>query len=293
MEIAHALPVRILAPHPGSKHSDRARDGLTMRMFHAGLGVTVLLLLWQAGTMLFSPPAYLLPSPMAVLAVFLREPGFLWQQSLVTLSEILAGLAAGSVLGAVTAFGLAASPRIGPLVWPTILVLQALPVFVLAPILVVWLGFGMASKVAMTVLIIFFPVASAFADGLERTERSILDAVSLTKATHWQALVAVRAPLAWPSLVSGLRIAAPLAPLGAVVGEWVGASAGLGFVMVQANARMQTATVFAAMVVLAAMTLLLRLLVDALAHALTARFAPWSQPSTPRLPRMITPRRLS
>ncbi len=244
-----------------------------MRAFHAALGLGVLVLMWQAGTAVFSPPAYLLPSPLAVAKVFRDQWDFLLAQSLVTLSEILIGLVAGAALGAGTAFVLAASPRIGPFVWPTILILQALPVFVLAPILVVWLGFGMASKVAMTVLIIFFPVASAFADGLNRTERDIVDAVSLTQASHWQALVSVRAPLALPSLVSGLRVAAPLAPLGAVVGEWVGASAGLGFVMVQANARMQTATVFAAMVVLAVMTLLLRLLVD----LLTARVAPWAR----------------
>ncbi|TCM58225.1 putative hydroxymethylpyrimidine transport system permease protein [Rhizobium sp. PP-F2F-G48] len=244
-----------------------------MRAFHAALGLGGLILLWQAGTAVFSPPAYLLPSPLVVAMVFRDQWDFLLAQSLVTLSEILIGLGAGAVLGAATAFALAAHPRIGPFVWPTILVLQALPVFVLAPILVVWLGFGMASKVAMTVLIIFFPVASAFADGLNRTERDIVDAVSLTQASHWQALVSVRAPLALPSLVSGLRVAAPLAPLGAVVGEWVGASAGLGFVMVQANARMQTATVFAAMAVLAAMTLILRLLVD----LLTARLAPWAR----------------
>lgn len=256
-------------------------------MIHAGLGLGLIGLAWQAGTAAFAPPAYLLPSPFAVLAVFARQPGFLLEQSLVTLSEIAVGLGAGAVLGAGTAFLLAASPRVGPFVWPTILVLQALPVFVLAPILVVWLGFGMASKVAMTVLIIFFPVASAFADGLNRTDRDILDAVSLTQASHWQALLSVRAPLALPSLVSGLRVAAPLAPLGAVVGEWVGASAGLGFVMVQANARMQTATVFAAMAVLALMTLLLRLFVDGLARLLTARFAPWAREG--HAPRTLQP----
>ena len=94
-----------------------------------------------------------------------------------------------------------------------------------------------------------------------------------TPATHWQALVAIRVPLALPGLISGLRVAAPLAPLGAVVGEWVGASAGLGFVMVQANARMQTATVFAAMAILAALTVLLRLAVD----RLTAGLTPWAE----------------
>ena len=243
-----------------------------MRMSHAVIGLVVLLLLWQAGVSVFEPPRYILPSPGAVVSAFLRQPGFLAWHSLITLTEIAVGLAVGSVLGMATAFGAVAWPRIGRLVWPMVLILQALPVFVLAPILVIWLGFGLASKVAMTTIIIFFPVASSFADGLRRTERDVLDAAELDGASHWQALVGIRVPLAIPALVSGLRVAAPLAPLGAVVGEWVGAAGGLGFIMVQANARMQTDTVFAAMFVLAVLTLVLRLLVD----RLTAGLAPWA-----------------
>jgi putative hydroxymethylpyrimidine transport system permease protein len=94
----------------------------------------------------------------------------------------------------------------------------------------------------------------------------------MTEATHWQGLIHVRVPLALPSLLSGLRVSAPLAPLGAVVGEWVGASAGLGFIMVQANARMQTATVFVAMAILAVFSLLMRHAVDRLAP----RLIPWA-----------------
>ena len=107
---------------------------------------------------------------------------------------------------------------------------------------------------------------------MRRIEPEILDATALTQATHWQELWHVRVPLALPSLVSGLRVAAPLAPLGAVIGEWVGASAGLGFVMIQANARMQTDTVFAAMVIIALLTLALRRAVDWLGPLLT----PWA-----------------
>lgn len=252
-----------------------------MRLSHVCGGLALLVAGWQLGVMAFAPPRYILPSPVETAAAFLRQPGFLLGQGLVTLSEIVVGLALGSVLGAATAFAIAAFPRTGRLVWPAIVVLQALPVFVLAPLLVLWFGFGMASKVAMTTIIIFFPVASAFGDGLRRTNSDILDAVSLTEASHWQALANVRAPLALPSLVSGLRVAAPLAPLGAVVGEWVGASAGLGFVMVQANARMQTDTVFAAMAILAVFAVTLRLLVE----RLTAGIAPWAREADPAFPK--------
>ena len=242
-----------------------------MRAAHALNGVGLLLVLWQAGTWLFSPPRYILPAPADVAAAFLRHPGFLLGQAMVTFLEMAVGLTAGVLVGILVAFSIAAIPRLGRLVWPMVLVLQAFPVFVLAPILVLWFGFGMASKAVMTAIIIFFPVASTFADGLRRTDPEILDAVALTSATRWQTLRYIRLPLAMPALASGLRIAAPLAPLGAVVGEWVGASAGLGFVMVQANARMQTGTVFAAMALLAALSLILRWAVDRLAPLLT----PW------------------
>lgn len=260
-----------------------------MRVSSALCGVLLLTFGWQAGTWLFAPAHYILPSPYDVVMALLRQPAYLLENSLVTLSEMVLGLVLGASFGVVTAFGTAAFPRLGKLVWPTLLILQAFPVFVLAPILVLWLGFGMASKVAMTTLIIFFPVASAFNDGLQRTERDILDAAALTQASHWQILLRLRAPLALPGLISGLRVAAPLAPLGAVIGEWVGASSGLGFVMVQANARMQTDSVFAAMAILAVLTVLSRLFIDRITTGLT----PWAveiehAPSTINLSRKNT-----
>jgi putative hydroxymethylpyrimidine transport system permease protein len=240
-------------------------------MFSAVLRtVLVLGLTWQALVTALAPPRYILPGPLAVLDALTRQWRFLAEHALVTLGEIAAGFAMGVALGVTTALAVAAFPRLGRLAWPVVLVLQASPVFVLAPLFVLW--FGMASKVAMTTLIIFFPVASAFADGLRRIPAEIIDAARLVAAGPWRILFEIRVPLAMPALVSGLRVAAPLAPLGAVIGEWVGASAGLGFVMVQANARMQTDTVFAAMAVLAALALALRAAVDALAP----RLAPWA-----------------
>lgn len=236
------------------------------------LGTLGLLLLWQAGIWLAHPPRYILPSPSDVVAALALKRSFLFWHSLITITEIIVGLFCGALLGATIALLCAALPRLGGVFWPMVLVMQALPVFVLAPVLVLWFGFGIASKAVMATIIIFFPVASAFADGLRRTEPSILDAVAMTEASHWQTLRYIRVPLALPALVSGLRVAAPLAPIGAVVGEWVGASAGLGFVMVQANARMQTDTVFAAMSILALLALLLRLAVD----WTTARLVPWA-----------------
>jgi len=176
---------------------------------------------WQLAVLIFRPAPYILPSPVEVLAALARQPGFFAWNGLVTVSEILLGFLCGASFGALVALAMAALPRFGRLAWPLLLVVQSFPVFVVAPLLVVWFGFGMGSKIIMASIIIFFPVASTFADGLARTDPEILDAVALTSATRWQTLRYIRLPLAMPALASGLRIAAPLAPLGAVVGEWV------------------------------------------------------------------------
>jgi len=158
---------------------------------------------------------------------------------------------------------------------PLLVVSQALPVFTLAPLLVLWLGYGMASKIAMTVLIIYFPVTAAFLDGLRRTEPGWLELARTMDAGPVAILAQIRVPAALPALASGLRVAAAVAPIGAVIGEWVGSSAGLGYLMLHANARMQVDLMFAAVLVLAAMALALFLAIDRGARALV----PW-QPET-------------
>ena len=158
---------------------------------------------------------------------------------------------------------------------PVVVVSQAIPVFALAPLLVLWLGYGMASKVAMAVLIIYFPVTAAFFDGLRRTDPGWLDLARTMGAGRWAILCRIRLPAALPALASGLRVAAAVAPIGAVIGEWVGASAGLGYLMLHANARVQIDVMFAALVTLAAIGVALYFAVDAGLR----RLVPW-QPET-------------
>lgn len=240
-------------------------------------GAVTLVVLWQAVVWFFGPPRYMLPAPAEVLSVFVERHTLLLYHAAITLGEIALGLLFGTLAGVVIAVATAALPLMGQMIWPIVLVAQALPVFAIAPLLVLWFGLGLASKVVMTSLIIFFPIASAFSDSIRRTDRDILDACALSTASQWQTLRHVRLPLALPGLVSGLRVAAPLAPLGAVVGEWVGASGGLGFIMLQSNARMKTAEVFAALAILAVLALALRAAVD----AATARFVPWAEETPP------------
>ncbi|RWR10355.1 ABC transporter permease [Sinirhodobacter populi] len=199
----------------------------------------------------------MLPSPASVAQAIWVQRAMLTHHTLVTLSEIVLGLGFGLAFGALLALAMILSKTLQSWLMPVIVVSQSIPVFAMAPLLVLWFGFGMASKVVMAVLIIFFPVVAAFYDGLRRTDKGWLDLARTMGATPYAEMRHVRLIAALPAFGSGLRVAAAVAPIGAVIGEWVGASAGLGFMMLNANARMQTDTAFAALFILALVAVLL------------------------------------
>ena len=142
---------------------------------------------------------------------------------------------------------------------------QAIPVFALAPILTLWLGYGLGSKIAMALIIIYFPVTSSFFDALMRTNPEWLGLARVMGVKGWRVMWHIRIPAALPGFASGLRLAAVYAPIGAIIGEWVGASKGLGYLMLFANGRVKTDLMFAALIVLAVFTLVLHASVSRLA----------------------------
>lgn len=226
------------------------------------------LAIWEAVVWLAETPAFILPPPSLVAGAFLAQPGFFLHHAGITALEILLGLGAGVTAGILTALVINASATLSRLVGPALVASQALPVFAVAPLLVIWFGYGIASKIIMAALIIYFPVATAFSDGLKRTDPGLLDLAWLNGAGRVQSFSLIRVPAALPAFGSGLRVAAGVAPIGAIVGEWVGASGGLAFIMLQANARMQTDDVFVALVLLALMALALRAVVDLIVRRL-------------------------
>jgi putative hydroxymethylpyrimidine transport system permease protein len=228
---------------------------------------TGLLLLWWLAT-LSSIPTFLLPSPVAVAQALWQGQSYLIYHTLVTASEVLSGLVLGVLLGVLLALGMIYSPRLQRWLMPLVLTSQAIPVFALAPLLVLWFGFGMSAKVAMAVLVIFFPVTSAFFDGLRRVNADYLDLARTLGASPWAQLRHVRLMAALPAFGTGLRMAAAIAPIGAIIGEWVGSAEGLGYLMLNANARMQTDQLFAALFILILMTVLLWVAVDSLLNRL-------------------------
>ncbi|WP_299651344.1 ABC transporter permease [uncultured Jannaschia sp.] len=232
-------------------------------------GITLFALLaWQALVVLAELPRFILPGPGLVLATLWTSRALIAEHALVTATEVLLGLGIGAALGFVSAILLAASPLARSLLRPMLVFSQAIPVFALAPILTLWLGYGLLSKVAMALLIIYFPVTSAFFDALMRTPPGWLELARMMNARPSRTLWRIRVPAALPGFASGLRLAAVYAPIGAIIGEWVGASRGLGYLMLLANGRAKIDLMFAALIVLAVLTLLLHATVDKLCRRL-------------------------
>jgi putative hydroxymethylpyrimidine transport system permease protein len=224
--------------------------------------VGVFIATWWALTTFSTIPTFMLPSPQAVGVALWTHREHLAANSLVTLSEIILGLIIGALLGGIAALGIAVSPVLQRWLTPILVLSQAIPAFALAPLLVLWLGFGISSKVTMAVLVIFFPITANFLDGLRRTEPGWLDLARTMNAKPTLVLIRLRLPAALPAFASGLRVATAIAPIGAILGEWAGASSGLGYVMINANARVQTDLMFAALVILAAMAITFYIAVD-------------------------------
>lgn len=212
------------------------------------------LLLWQGLVWGLDMPAFLLPGPQAVAQSLWLNRAEIAHQAGFTLAEVLLGFTLGAGLGAALAIVMGFSQRLTGILKPLLTFSQTIPVFALAPILTLWLGFGIAPKIAMTVLIVFFPVCAAFLDGLTRTPQAQLDLAQVMDASKARIMRHLRIPAALPGLATGLRLAAVYAPIGAVIGEWVGGARGLGALMIHANGRMKTDLVFAALLVLSVMT---------------------------------------
>ncbi len=247
----------------------RRLPGLPWAAILTGAGA---LALWELAVRALGTPAYVLPAPTRVAEALVRQAPLLWRDALVTGGEMLGGLLLGTLGGVAVALLMAQSRILERAVGPLLVVAQALPVFAIAPLLVVWFGFGVASKLAMAGLIIFFPVSTSLFEGLRRTDPGLIELARLNGASRRDTLLLIRLPSALPALGAGLRVAAAVAPLGAVVGEWVGSSSGLGLVMLHANARMQTDTVFAGLAILVAFSLALWAAVG----VLTRRMVPWA-----------------
>ncbi len=221
-----------------------------------------LILVWQVTVWLTQAPLFILPPPYAVGRSLVMHFNEILFHASVTITEIILGLMLGCLIGMLSAWAILRFRQVRSWFLPVLVASQALPVFAIAPVLMLWLGFGMGSKIAMATLIIYFPVTAALYDGLRNTDSGWINLAKIMGASNQTAIRYIRLPAALPSLGSGLRIAAAIAPIGAVVGEWVGSSTGLGYLMLHANARAEVDLMFAALLVLAIFAVLLYFGID-------------------------------
>lgn len=238
----------------------------------APVSLILIVIVWELVVRLGRYPAFFLPPPGRVAARFWEMvlDGTLPRHALVTFNEVMAGLALGLAVASVVGYALAKSRTAERLLAPYIVASQSVPVVAIAPLLVIWLGVGLLSKVVVCALIVFFPVLVNTVVGLRSVEPDLRDLMRSLKATRLQTFLKLELPGALPILLGGLKIGATLSVIGAVVGEFVGADRGLGFLVNSGRGQFDTPLVFVAVFSLVAMALALYGVVSILERALLA-----------------------
>jgi len=217
--------------------------------------LTGVLLFWQWVSAKAMIGFWILPTPMAVIRVYADYPALILRHLVPTLTASLSGLLLASVLGIATALAMHAFPLLKRIVYPYLIISQTVPIIAVAPLLILWFGFGIAAKIFTVVLVCFFPIALGFYDGLRQVSQEQVLLLRSMGASNWSVYRLLRIPAALPSLFTGLKLAATYSVMGAVIGEWLGGNAGLGIYMTRATKSFQTAHVFAAIFVIVALSM--------------------------------------
>ena len=226
--------------------------------------IILIILVWEFGVNITSTPVYILPSPSDIGQAFISDFARLINESLVTLSETVIGMSIAVLLGMAVAFIMDKFGLFKNTVYPLLVVSQAIPVIVLAPLFIIYLGFGMAPKILTVVLMCFFPIAVTFADGLAKVDQRLVNLAKSYGAGSLRIYGVIKIPATSSSLFSGMKIAATYSVTGAVVGEWLASNSGLGYYMlITKNGYMldkMFASIFAVVVLSLMMNGLVRLI---------------------------------
>lgn len=228
---------------------------------------------WESVVRLKETPRWFLPPPSAVAVALFDSRRILLHHTAITLEEVVVGFALSFLLGVAFALAIASSPIVERAFYPFVIASQAIPIIALAPILLIWFGYGLTPKVIVVALICFFPIVVNTVDGLRSVDPELIDLLRSMGASNWTIYRVVRIPSSLPYLFSGTRIAAAVSVIGALIGEWVGSSAGLGYFMIRSAAQFATARVFAAVLVSA----LLGLAMFGIVSVLERLLLPWQR----------------
>jgi NitT/TauT family transport system permease protein len=226
-----------------------------------------LLLLWEASGRIFGVPIWLLPTPMDIVHALVERGSDLFVHTWITFYETLFGFLLAIALGVPLAVAVTHSRALSNTIYPLILVTQSVPKVAFAPILLIWFGYGDFPKIVVAFLVAFFPIIVDTATGLRSPSPQIIDLARQLAASQLQIYAKIRFPSALPHFFSGLKVAITLSVIGAVIGEFVGAEKGLGFLVIESTSHFKTPLAFGAMVLLALMSIILFGLVAAIERA--------------------------
>lgn len=258
---AHEAKRSAVPPAPRLKKPSKAR-GWLLDLWRPVVFVVILFGAWWMVTENGWVAPYILPSPVDTWTTMVENAAYLGGHTWVTTIETVIGFAIAVVIGELVAVLMIYSKTIEKTAYPLILFAQVIPKIAVAPLFVVWLGFGMEPKIVVAVLMAFFPIVVSGMAGLRSVDPEILELTSTMGASSIKTFLKVRLPASLPQLFSGLKVAATLAVTGAVVGEFVGANEGLGYVILQANGNIDTAMLFAALIIMSLMGVLLFALIQ-------------------------------
>ena len=235
------------------------------------LMVVMLIVLWDVFIRIFKVPPYLVPNPLSVAKTLVAEWPMLLRETMPTLYATLGGFALSALIGVPIAMSIAYSRVVESFVYPLLVFSQSVPKVAIAPLFVVWFGFGIVPKVIAAFLLGFSPVVVATVQGFKSVEGDVIDLARSMGANPWKIFLKFRLPHALPSIFSGLKVSVTLAVVGAVVGEFVGSNSGLGYVLQKANGTFDLPLMFAALVILSMIGVLLFLVLEVIERALV----PW------------------
>ncbi len=252
--------------------------GLLRRWSLPFLLLALLLVAWEVAVYATDTPAWMLPKPSAVWEAFRDNQALLWRHTRVTLVEVLLGFGVALVAGIAIGVAIDSSAIVERALYPLIIASQTIPMVVLAPLLLIWFGYGLTPKIIVAALIAFFPITVSTVDGLRTADREVMAMLRSFGATRWERFRMAKLPAALPSIFSGARIGIAVSVIAAVFGELVGASEGLGYLMQRDSSQFLTARVFAAIFILSLMGVGLFALITGLERLLL----PWRSHVTDR-----------
>lgn len=232
-----------------------------------------LIIIWEIIIKLYKVPEHILPAPSAIINALIENWEILWINTRTTIIEATAGFVIAIIFGVIIAVIMNNSKLMKDILYPILVLSQTVPIIALAPLFMIWFGFGIVTKIVIVIVVCFFPITVSVVEGLETVDKDLINLMKVMKANSWQIFTKVQLPSVLPSFFSGLKIAATYSILGAVIGEWIGAKNGLGIFMTRAMNSFRTDVLFADILIVVILSIMLFKLIEIISKIIM----PWNK----------------